>query len=79
MSEVMLRALRNLIANDGYAMTFHSMNQYRAALVRHFDNGTDAPKAKYSRPALLRDVRCIHALAGRISTWIDKIRSRQTR
>ncbi|MDK6078960.1 hypothetical protein [Massilia varians] len=43
MSDVMLRALRKLIANDGYAMTFQSMGQYRAALLSHFDNLVDMP------------------------------------
>lgn len=35
-SKLMLRALRNLIANDGYAMTFQSTQQYRTALLNHF-------------------------------------------
>lgn len=34
-SKLMLRALRNLIANDGYAMTFQSTQQYRSALLNH--------------------------------------------
>lgn len=38
LSGVMLRALRNLIANDSYAMSFQSMGQYRTALLSHFDN-----------------------------------------
>ncbi|MGG7604661.1 hypothetical protein [Massilia sp. BKSP1R2A-1] len=42
-SDVMLRALRNLIANDSYAMTFQTMGQYRAALLSHFDNLVDMP------------------------------------
>lgn len=42
-SDVMLRALRNLIANDSYAMTFQSMGQYRTALLSHFDNLVDLP------------------------------------
>lgn len=42
-SDVMLRALRNLIANDSYAMTFQSMGQYRTALLGHFDNLVDMP------------------------------------
>jgi len=45
LSEVVLRALRNLIANDSYAMTFQSMGQYRTALLRHFDDLVDAPNA----------------------------------
>jgi hypothetical protein len=44
-SAVMLRALRNLIANDSYAMTFQSMGQYRTALLSHFDNVVDVPDA----------------------------------
>ena len=43
LSDVMLRALRNLIANDSYAMTFQSMGQYRTALLRHFDDLVVAP------------------------------------
>ncbi len=43
MSDVMLRALRNLIDNDSYAMTFQSMGQYRATLLGHFDNLVDMP------------------------------------
>lgn len=43
MSDVMLRALRNLIANDSYAMTFQSIGQYRTALLGHFDNLVDLP------------------------------------
>jgi len=38
MSDVMLRALRNLIANDSYAMSFQSMGQYRSALLNHVNN-----------------------------------------
>lgn len=43
MSDVMLRALRNLIANDSYAMTFQSTGQYRTALLGHFDNLVSIP------------------------------------
>ncbi len=43
MSDVMLRALRNLIANDSYAMSFQSMGQYRTALLNHFDNVVNTP------------------------------------
>lgn len=46
LSAVMLPALRNLIANDSYAMTFQSMGQYRAALLRHFDDLVVAPDAE---------------------------------
>ena len=35
-TKLTLRALRNLIANDGYAMTFQSTQQYRTALLIHF-------------------------------------------
>lgn len=43
LSAVMLRALRNLIANDSYAMTFQSMGQCRMALLSHFDNLVSTP------------------------------------
>lgn len=42
-SSVMLRALRNLIANNSYSMTLQSMGQYRSALLGHFDNLVDLP------------------------------------
>lgn len=42
-SAVVLRALRNLIANDSYAMSFQSTGRYRTALLRYFDNLVDAP------------------------------------
>lgn len=48
LSAVMLRALRNLIANDSYAMSFQSMGQYRTALLHHFDELVVAPVAPVS-------------------------------
>lgn len=42
-SDVMLRALRNLIANDSYAMSFQSLGQYRTALLHHIDDLPAAP------------------------------------
>ena len=38
MTHMTLQAVRQLIANDSYAITFQSIEQYRATLLRHFDN-----------------------------------------
>ncbi|SFD84322.1 hypothetical protein [Massilia yuzhufengensis] len=62
MSDVMLRALRNLIANDSYAATFQSTQQYRNALLGHFmdlvdtpgPEGTDLPSQRQAIPMFLR-------------------------
>jgi len=43
MSDVILRVLRNLIANDSYAATFQSTQQYRNALLGHFVDVVDTP------------------------------------
>lgn len=36
MTHMTLQAVRQLIANDSYAITFQSVEQYRATLLRHF-------------------------------------------
>ena len=38
MTNMTLQAVRQLIANDSYAITFQSIEQYRATLLRHFDS-----------------------------------------
>lgn len=43
MTHMTLQAVRQLIANDSYAITFQSLGQYRTALLRHFDNLVEAP------------------------------------
>lgn len=43
MTNMTLQAVRQLIANDSYAVTFQSMGQYRGALLHHFDNLTEGP------------------------------------
>ena len=45
MTHMTLQAVRQLIANDSYAITFQSVEQYRAKLLRHFDNLTEGPAA----------------------------------
>jgi hypothetical protein len=42
MTQMTLQAVRQLIANDSYAITFQSIEQYRATLLRHFDSLADA-------------------------------------
>lgn len=42
MTEMTLQAVRQLIANDSYAITFQSVEQYRATLLRHVDSLVDA-------------------------------------
>lgn len=45
MTHMTLHAVHQLIANDSYAITFQSVEQYRATLLRHFDNLVDgAPR-----------------------------------
>lgn len=41
MTHMTLQAVRQLIANDSYAITFQSIGQYRAALLRHVDSLVD--------------------------------------
>ncbi|WP_312514964.1 hypothetical protein [Massilia sp.] len=41
MTNLTLQAVRQLIANDSYAVTFQSIEQYRATLLRHFDSLVD--------------------------------------
>jgi len=43
MTKMTLQAVRQLIANDAYAITFQSMGQYRGALLRHFDSLVESP------------------------------------
>lgn len=45
MTNMTLQAVRQLIADDSYAITFQSIGQYRANLLRHFDNLTEGPAA----------------------------------
>ncbi|WP_027864284.1 hypothetical protein [Massilia alkalitolerans] len=64
LSAVMLRALRNLIANDSYAMRFQSMGQYRTALLHHFDDLVDAPVSGNSQCPALQPQAAIVMLDG---------------
>lgn len=41
MTHMTLQAVRQLIANDSYAITFQSVEQYRATLLRHVDTLVD--------------------------------------
>ena len=41
MTHMTLQAVRQLIANESYAITFQSLGQYRTALLRHFDSLTE--------------------------------------
>ncbi|WP_314435477.1 hypothetical protein [Massilia timonae] len=41
MTRMTLQAVRQLIANDSYAITFQSIEQYRATLLRHVDSLVD--------------------------------------
>lgn len=43
MTHMTLQAVRQLIANDSYAITFQSFGQYRTALLRHFDSLVEGP------------------------------------
>ena len=43
MTNMTLQAVRQLIANDSYAITFQSIEQYRASLLRHFDSLVEGP------------------------------------
>ena len=44
-------AIRARIANDGYALTFQTMKQYREALLGYIDHITTAPRLARWRPA----------------------------
>lgn len=71
-SKLMLRALRNLIANDGYAATFQSTQQYRTALLNHFvdlvgepdEGGIDLPSQQPAFPVFLRPQVAMFMLDG---------------
>lgn len=54
MTHMTLQAVRQLIANDSYAITFQSLGQYRTALLRHFDSLTALPTASPELPDLDR-------------------------
>lgn len=45
MTHMTLQAVRQLIANDSYAITFQSVEQYRGTLLRHFDSLIEVPVA----------------------------------
>jgi len=45
MTQMTFQAVRQLIADDSYAVTFQSIDQYRSALLRHFDSLIDRPNA----------------------------------
>jgi hypothetical protein len=46
-----MKSIRDLIANDGYAMSFQSMGQYRTALLKALDQAV-VPIAVKERPIL---------------------------
>lgn len=52
MTNMTLQAVRQLIDNDSYAITFQSVEQYRSSLMRHFDSLVDGPVALAELPAL---------------------------
>jgi len=58
MTHMTLQAVRQLIANDSYAITFQSIEQYRAKLLRHFDNLTEGPSTTQpvAAPGALEDL-----------------------
>lgn len=43
MTNLTLQAVQQLIANDSYAVTFQSVEQYRTALLRHVDSLMEGP------------------------------------
>jgi len=53
MTNMTLQAVRQLIANDSYAITFQSVEQYRATLLRRFDSLTEGLTAAHRVPAML--------------------------
>lgn len=53
MTNMTLQAVRQLIANDSYAITFQSLAQYRGALLRHFDTLTEGLVAAQRVPDAL--------------------------
>lgn len=57
MTHMTLQAVRRLIANDSYAITFQSVEQYRTTLLRHFDSLVDERVASpLAIPAAVRDL-----------------------
>lgn len=42
-NQTMQKALRQLVANDAYAMTFQTVGEYRSALLHHVDGLLQAP------------------------------------
>ena len=41
-----MNSIRDLIADDSYAMSFQSMGQYRTALLKALDSAVDAPSVE---------------------------------
>lgn len=56
MTHMTLQAVRQLIANDSYAITFQSVEQYRGTLLRHFDSLVEAPSPEWGRVRTVGDM-----------------------
>lgn len=68
----MQQAVRQLIANDAYAMRFQSLGQYRTALLKHVDGLLDVaqPEGKAPQAELRASVRVITSLL-KNREWAD--------
>lgn len=59
MTHMTLQAVRQLIANDSYAITFQSVGQYRAALLRHVDSLVDGTQQYASGGTVPTELRLV--------------------
>jgi|GEM_PF-5319058 len=59
MTHMTLQAVRQLIANDSYAITFQSVEQYRATLLRHVDSLVDGAQQYASGGTVPAELRLL--------------------
>jgi|GEM_PF-2647622 len=59
MTHMTLQAVRQLIANDSYAITYQSVGQYRAALLRHVDSLVDGTQQYASGGTVPTELRLV--------------------
>ncbi|WP_312488278.1 hypothetical protein [Massilia timonae] len=59
MTHMTLQAVRQLIANDSYAITFQSVEQYRATLLRHVDSLVDGTQHYASGGTVPAELRLV--------------------
>ncbi|KAI3597677.1 hypothetical protein D8I24_6493 [Cupriavidus necator H850] len=65
----MMQSIRDLVANDGYAITFQSMGQYRNALLKAIDESAQQAKRR-SGDQLLAEI-CHNLTLAMQAAWIE--------